>query len=220
MDRVEAGKVVRDRLAGVSGIVRVPSDSIEMFILRDFVTAAECDALVAMIEANRKPSRLMTDHPDPGFRTSETCNFDAAAPVVQLVERRLHALLGIEPGHGERLQGQRYAVGQEFKPHHDYLRPSSPYWSRQEKVGGQRTWTAMAFLNLPEAGGETFFPRLNLKIPPRRGSLVTWNNLDEHGEPNEFSLHQGMPVRAGVKYVFTKWYRERPWGAPAAPGNA
>jgi prolyl 4-hydroxylase len=220
MDRVEAGKVVRDRLARVRGIVRVPSDSIEMFILRDFVNAAECAALVAMIEASRKPSRLMTDHPDPGFRTSETCNFDLAAPAVQLVERRLHALTGIEPGHGERLQGQRYAVGQEFKPHHDYLRTSSPYWSRQERIGGQRTWTAMAFLNLPEAGGETFFPRLNLKIPPRRGSLVTWNNLDEHGEPNEFSLHQGMPVRAGVKYVFTKWYRERPWGAPGVPGNA
>jgi prolyl 4-hydroxylase len=73
---------------------------------------------------------------------------------------------------------------------------------------------------VPEAGGETFFPRLDLKIPPRRGSLVVWNNLDEHGAPNEFSLHQGMPVRAGVKYVFTKWYRERPWGTPAAPDDA
>jgi len=24
-------------------------------------------------------------------------------------------------------------------------------------------------------------------------------------------LHQGMPVEQGVKYVLTKWYRERPW---------
>ena len=28
-------------------------------------------------------------------------------------------------------------------------------------------------------------------------------------------IHQGMPVVAGVKYIITKWYRERPWGIPA-----
>ena len=36
--------------------------------------------------------------------------------------------------------------------------------------------------------------------------------MDAIGEPNHFSLHQGMPVTAGTKYIITKWYRERPWG--------
>ena len=31
------------------------------------------------------------------------------------------------------------------------------------------------------------------------------------GEPNPVSMHSGCPVTAGVKYVITKWYRERPW---------
>jgi prolyl 4-hydroxylase len=26
-----------------------------------------------------------------------------------------------------------------------------------------------------------------------------------------FALHQGLPVEAGLKYIITKWYRERPW---------
>jgi prolyl 4-hydroxylase len=213
--RAAWGSAVRDRLSQRPGVVKVPAPSLEMFILRDFLTGEECAALIAMIEADRKPSRLMTDAPDAAFRTSETCNFDPDAPVVLAVEARLHDLLGIDLGHGERLQGQRYAVGQEFKPHHDYLRPTSPYWARQQQIGGQRTWTTMAFLNVPEEGGETFFPKLRLKLPPRQGSLVVWNNLDQQGEPNEDSLHQGLPVRAGVKYIFTKWYRERPWGVPA-----
>jgi prolyl 4-hydroxylase len=207
------GAAVRDRLAAVPGIRQVPSPEIDMFVLRDFLDAGECQGLCAMIERERKPSRLLTsNNPDAAFRTSETCIFDAADPIVRGVDDRLAAVLGIEPRHGEALQGQHYGVGQEFKPHHDYLRTTEAYWAKQEKIGGQRTWTAMVFLNLPEAGGETYFPRIDLKIPPRAGTLVTWNNLDAGGEPNLRSLHQGMPVLAGAKYIITKWYRERPWG--------
>ena len=70
----------------------------------------------------------------------------------------------------------------------------------------------MAFLSVPETGGETYFPRIDVKIPPRAGSLVMWNNLDAKGEPNTDTLHQGLPVLTGTKHIITKWYRERPWG--------
>jgi prolyl 4-hydroxylase len=213
MYTVESSVAVSERLASVPGIRRIPSPEIDMYVLRDFLDERECQALCGMIERDRKPSRLLTSgNPDSTFRTSETCNLDAQDPVVRGVNDRLAALLGIDPSHGEALQGQRYGVGQEFKPHHDYLRTTEAYWDRQEKMGGQRTWTAMAFLNVPEAGGETYFSRIDLKIPPRTGSLVTWNNLDARGEPNPYSLHQGTPVLAGTKYIITKWYRERPWG--------
>jgi len=29
------------------------------------------------------------------------------------------------------------------------------------------------------------------------------------GTPNPATLHQGMKVRRGTKYVLTKWFRER-----------
>jgi prolyl 4-hydroxylase len=67
-------------------------------------------------------------------------------------------------------------------------------------------------LNEPESGGQTFFPQANVRVTPRTGNLLLWNNLDEFGEPNTYSLHTGMPVEAGTKYVITKWYRERDWG--------
>jgi prolyl 4-hydroxylase len=112
------------------------------------------------------------------------------------------------------VQGQRYAIGQQFKPHHDFFYTDQGYYKAEAESGGQRTWTAMAFLNAPEGGGQTAFPELDLKIAPRAGNLLVWNNMDSDGEPNRFTLHQGMPVIAGVKYVITKWYRERPWGRP------
>ena len=149
---------------------------------------------------------------DPEFRTSESCNLDPFDPVVQGVEAKLTGLLGIDPLHGETIQGQRYAVGQQFKPHHDFFYKSQPYWPDQERQGGQRTWTAMIFLNEPEGGGQTAFEKAGLKVAPRTGNLLAWNNLDAIGEPNHFSLHQGMPVLAGTKYIITKWHCERPWG--------
>jgi prolyl 4-hydroxylase len=30
--------------------------------------------------------------------------------------------------------------------------------------------------------------------------------------PNNATLHQGMKVRKGVKYIVTQWFRERPLG--------
>jgi len=212
MDRVEIGESVRGRLAATPGMQAVPAPDLDLFILRDFLDAPTCEALIGLIDARRKPSPLFADNPDPQFRTSETCNLDPLDPHVDEVDRRLADLLGLSPQYGERLQGQRYGEGQQFKPHHDYLRVGEAYWSRQETIGGQRTWTAMVFLDAPGEGGETHFPRVDLTLRPRRGNLVVWNNLDREGEPNPMTLHQGLPVKAGVKHIVTKWYRERPWG--------
>jgi len=120
--------------------------------------------------------------------------------------------MGIPTEQGETIQGQRYAVGQQFKQHHDFFFTDQPYWQTEKDMGGQRTWTAMIFLNQPEAGGETYFEKAGIKVAPRTGTLLTWYNLDQRGEPNLNSLHEGRPVAAGVKYIITKWYRERRWG--------
>jgi prolyl 4-hydroxylase len=63
---------------------------------------------------------------------------------------------------------------------------------------------------MPEEGGQTAFLRAGIKVTPRLGNLLVWNNLDADGLPNPASLHQGLPVLAGTKYVITKWHRERP----------
>ena len=44
--------------------------------------------------------------------------------------RRITALTGLDPAHGEPMQGQRYAVGQEFKGHTDYFEPNGVDYRR------------------------------------------------------------------------------------------
>lgn len=215
MYRVKIGPWVRYRLERAPGATRLPAADLDIFLVRDFLSSRECAGLIRMIDAERQPSTVLGPYPndDPDYRTSESCNLDAGNPLVKAVERKIAALTGIDPAHGEAIQGQRYAPGQQFKAHHDFFYTDQPYWPEQERTGGQRTWTAMMFLNAPEAGGQTFFPKANVRISPRAGNLLAWNNLDAAGEPNMASLHQGLPVEAGVKYIITKWYRERPWTA-------
>ncbi|HEU4821507.1 MAG TPA: 2OG-Fe(II) oxygenase [Qipengyuania sp.] len=194
------------------GMQRVPSDKLELFQLRDFLTSEQCAALIALIDAERRPSTLADPNGDAYFRTSETCDLSPGLPMVQDLEERLLALNAIDPAHGEPVQGQRYAEGQEFKPHCDYFNPGGQDWERYTSVAGQRTWTFMIYLNEVEAGGGTRFKCIGKTFQPEVGKLVCWNNRRSDGSGNPNTLHHGMKVRKGTKYVITKWYREKRWG--------
>ena len=194
------------------GVQQVPSDKLELFQVRDFLPTESCAELIALIDAERRPSTLADHNGDNYFRTSETCDFAPDLPVVKELEDRLFALNAIDPAHGEPVQGQRYAVGQEFKPHCDYFNPGGQDWERYTSVAGQRTWTFMIYLNDVEAGGATRFKCIGKTVQPQAGKLLCWNNRRADGSVNPNTLHHGMKVRKGTKYVITKWYREKAWG--------
>ncbi|QYU68712.1 2OG-Fe(II) oxygenase [Leptolyngbya sp. 15MV] len=201
-----------ERLLSRGGVQRVPTDKAELFQLRGFASCAMCDQLIALVEADRRPSTIADDNGDRYFRTSETCDLSADIGVVQELEAMLTDLSGISPAYGEPLQGQRYDVGQEFKPHTDYFAPDGADFARYCSVAGQRTWTFMIYLNDVTAGGGTRFKALNKIVQPETGKLLAWNNRRADGRVNPNTLHHGMKVRRGLKYVITKWYREKPWG--------
>ncbi len=192
-------------------VQRVPSKDLILFIKRDFLSAEECAALIERIDAQRRPSTIADPNGDGYFRTSETCDLDIADPLVATIDARLAAFAGIDPAHGEPIQGQRYAVGQEFKAHTDFFDPQGADFARFCSVSGNRTWTLMVYLNEPAAGGATRFTKIGKTVKPETGKLLAWNNRLGEGRYNPASLHHGMKVRSGVKHVITKWYRERPW---------
>ena len=206
------GESSASKLLAHDGVQRVPSDKVELFQLRDFAGADLRAELVRLIEKDRRPSTLADAGDDRYFRTSETCDLDGDEPAVKELEQMLFDLNGIDPAHGEPLQGQRYDVGQEFKPHCDYFNPGGADWSKYCSVAGQRTWTFMIYLNDVEAGGATRFKAVGKTFQPEAGKLVCWNNRRPDLRENPNTIHHGMKVRKGRKYVITKWYREKEWG--------
>jgi prolyl 4-hydroxylase len=191
---------------------RLPIRHVELWLKRHFLDTADCEALIVEVDAKRRPSTIVDPNGDPGFRTSETGDLDVADPLAAAVCLRIAEFLGLDRTHCEPLQGQRYAEGQEFKPHTDSFDPGGLGYIEHCAISGQRTWTAMIYLNAPEAGGATRFKKLDKTFQPETGKLLAWNNLLPTGLPNPLMLHQGMPVRSGVKYIITAWFREKPWG--------
>ena len=193
-----------------AGAQRVPDKRVEMFIRKNFLSAEECAGLIALIDSQCRPSTITDAYAvDPGFRTSETADLPAADSWVGSVYRRLAAYAGLDIAHAEALQGQRYTAGQQFKFHTDYFEPTGLDYFTHTADGGQRTWTMMVYLNAPKAGGATRFQHLAKTIQPETGKLAAWCN-QAGGKPNSWTLHAGMPVRAGVKHIITAWFRERP----------
>ncbi len=199
------------RILSAPGIQRVPSPKLTLFVKRGLVPPALCAALIERIDTVRRPSTIADATGDAAYRTSETGDLDPTDPAVIAVERLIADLTGLDPAHGEPLQGQRYAIGQEFKGHTDYFEPQGIDYHRYCGISGNRTWTVMIYLNQPDAGGATRFKAIDKIVQPETGKLLAWSNRRADGGLNPATLHHGMKVRAGVKYVITKWYRELPW---------
>ena len=210
--RAQLGRTVGAKLDTSPGLWRYSSSAdkpVQFYLGENFLSPDECALLRKKIDAGVYPSPLFEKDKYEGVRTSSTCDLNTYDPLVSMIDERLANLLGVERAHGEPLQGQRYEAGQCFKEHADFFYIDQPYWPEYEPRGGQRTWTAMVYLNEPASGGATAFKLLGLTLNPRLGRILIWNNMALDGSPNPWTLHEGTAVGEGTKYIVTKWYRER-----------
>jgi prolyl 4-hydroxylase len=205
------GAHVTKRLNANPLVQQVEHPDAQLYVYQGFLSAKDCKTLIAKIDADAVPSTLYKGTEQAGFRTSFSCHLNRWDPFVAKIETRMSDVLGIDNEFAETMQGQRYQVGQEFKAHHDFFHPNQSYWTQEGPRGGQRSWTAMIFLNEPKEGGTTEFPHLGLGVRPQAGMMLMWNNAQPDGTLNYKTLHTGTPVTKGVKHIITKWYRQNNW---------
>jgi prolyl 4-hydroxylase len=128
---------------------------------------------------------------------------------VNSVEQKIEKLTHLPIANGEGMQVLRYGIGGHFKVHCDWFDPRYSGSEALLRTGGQRIATVILYLNDVKAGGETFFPRINLRVQPKQGTALFWWNVDEQGNPDINTLHSGEDVVEGEKWIMTKWIRER-----------
>lgn len=181
-------------------------------VLGDFLSDAECDALIALAQPRLARSRTVDN--DNGAqivhaaRTSDSmCLQLGQDALCQRIEARIARLLDWPVDHGEGLQVLRYAIGAEYQPHYDYFDPTAAGTPVLLQAGGQRLASLVMYLNTPERGGATRFPDAHLDVAAVKGNAVFFSYDRPH--PMTRSLHAGAPVLAGEKWVATKWLRER-----------
>jgi prolyl 4-hydroxylase len=65
----EIGRSTVARLSRNPYVQVVAGQEIDLYVYQNFLTPQECGGLIAMIDADRKPSGLLSPTDDPDFRT-------------------------------------------------------------------------------------------------------------------------------------------------------
>lgn len=201
MDLDEAGKP--KSLPAARRLCEAP----EVSLFPKLFTTEECAYVAALATPEFKRSTVTPKLGAPEYldaaRNSEgsTLHWFVADPAVHALNQRIAAASLTKVEHGEHLHILRYGVGQEFKPHVD--------WS--EGIDNQRIKTALVYLNEEFEGGETFFPKADLKVKGETGDAIVFRNASDNGEPDRNAIHAGLPVTSGVKLIASRWIRARPF---------
>lgn len=186
-------------------------------VVPSLLSEPECRLLMQVAGSRLRPSTVhdpmaAATWRDP-LRSSSDCSLDPLEEdfILRWVQARMAAAAGCALVQAEHLVVLHYAPGQEYRPHRDDLGPAA--LQRHRPDAGQRWRTLCAYLNPVEQGGQTEFPALGLTVEPRMGSAVVFDSLDAQGQPDPRSLHAGLPVTSGHKWLATLWWRLHPYRA-------
>lgn len=147
------------------------------------------------------------------IRNNSGCGFSSIESdlVLQMTNLRIAAAVGLPVSHQEHANILHYAVGEEYKPHYDFVREDEEEaFALELQRYGQRVATCLIYLNDGFEGGETVFPHLQWRYKGRTGDALIFWNISAEGERERNSLHAGSPVVGGEKWLFSKWIRDRP----------
>jgi len=188
-----------------------------LYVVSNFVSDLECEAFIKASKGKLQPSTVISSDKSKQHesRTSKNCWIEHNAnDIVHEVSKRLSILTQIPIRNAEQYQLVFYKQGTQYKPHFDSFDFETAEGKKHWEPGGQRMLTVLIYLNNVEEGGGTNFPELGVTISANKGDVVVFHNTlakpssIAHPKINPKSLHAGMPVITGEKWMVNLWFRE------------
>jgi prolyl 4-hydroxylase len=180
-----------------------------------FASAAECEWIIGRARDRLKPAKVFTkstgDQTHNPARDNKAIEFQLHDMdlVLEVVRARIAAATRLPVPIFEPTQILHYSVGEQFRPHHDFLDPEVPGFAEHLKKFGQRIATVLVYLNDGYEGGETVFPKLGISHRAAAGDALFFTNVDRSGRGDPLTMHAGSPPTSGEKWVFSQWIRDR-----------
>ena len=202
----------------VASSVRVLSNDCLLFVLEDFLSEEEGDQLIEIARPSMQRSRVTDGKLSEGRTSTSTFLTGARAhdDLVLEIERRIQAAIRL-PLIVERRKNVKVMYQHEPMQIVQYG-PTERYTAHYDNRAGslKRSMTFMCYLQEPEEGGATFFPKcvplcgcdsttLGIRVFPKRGRAILFWNVGENGQEAMRSLHEAQPVVSGKKAIFTQW---------------
>jgi hypothetical protein len=191
-------------------------------LFRGFATEAECRWLIDRFRVKLEAAVVVDGASGESLVDTYRNNSAADLPlrdmdvIIELLKARISTATRLPEFIFELPQLMHYAVGQEFRPHHDFLDPKEPGFAEDLARRGQRMGTFLIFLNDDFEGGETEFPKAGISFRGRTGDALFFANVTPDGRPDPLTLHAGRPPTRGEKWILSQWIRDRP--PPGAAG--
>jgi prolyl 4-hydroxylase len=173
-----------------------------------FLTDEECDKIIELSKDKLFVSRIYGKDEDTlstGFRNSFQCWLTDNENLIKNISDRIRIATNSYENYMEDLQIVKYPENGYFYHHYDACRDSEEICERMNLGHGPRFITFIIYLNDGYEGGDTDFPNQNIKIKPEKGKGVLFYNTDKNGNILEKSLHAGLPVSRGNKWIANKW---------------
>ncbi|MFM2463026.1 2OG-Fe(II) oxygenase [Paraburkholderia sp. RL17-368-BIF-A] len=186
----------------------------QVIVFANVLSPEECEEVIERSRHRLKRSTIV----DPATgqedvirnRTSEGIWYQRGEDAfIERLDQRIASLMNWPVENGEGLQILHYGPTGEYRPHFDYFPPDQPGSTVHTARGGQRVATLVIYLNDVPDGGETIFPEAGLSVAAKQGGAVYFRYMNGQRQLDPLTLHGGAPVRAGDKWIMTKWMRER-----------
>jgi prolyl 4-hydroxylase len=190
------------------GFDKDPSQFIEPSIHPNFITKEDADYILEMAEYNYEESIIVGDKPD-GIRKSQTYWLNKDDPIAKKIITKVCAIDKYNIEQAEDIQVVKYEPNGYYKEHHDSCCDDNDLCKKFNK-DGNRVLTMVIYLNDEFEGGSTRFPNIDKEYKPEKYSGILFYPMNKNGDKcHDNSLHAGMPVTSGEKYIANVWLRDK-----------
>lgn len=186
-----------------------PTQFREPKIYENFITDDDAQYILKMAEYNYADSVVVGSENPEGIRKSQTYWLDKYDAVAQKIIQKVCDIEGYSIEQSEDIQVVKYEVNGYYNEHHDSCCDDDDA-CREFIKDGNRILTMVIYLNDDFEGGATRFPILDKNFKPKKYSGILFYPMNKDGDKcHENSLHAGMPIIKGEKYIANVWIREK-----------
>jgi len=200
------------------GRPRQVSEIPRVWIAEKFASRQFCDWLIGRAIGKFRPAMMRDATTGVSHALdSRTCSdfvFDifAGGVALLLLRMKISVITSIPVSHMEPPQIFHYGIGEEIKPHHDFLFDGEHGYGHAGRYQGDRLATFLLYLNEGYEGGEIEFPRIGYRHRGRTGDCIFFASQRD-GKPDPMSLHGAAKVTLGEKYILSQWIHNQPFAA-------
>ena len=177
-------------------------------IYENFLSENDCKKIINLSKGNLKQACVGNGNRNV-IRTGSNCFINKAKnEFTNNITKKISEAIGISSKNATNLQIVNYLKNQTYAYHYDaFPKDKNEKLITVKEEIYQRNFSIICYLNNVKKGGETYFPKIDLRIKPELGRMLVFSNtLKNTNDRDPYSMHAGLPVYEGEKWILVCWF--------------